>query len=63
MVDTRVWGVIGILLTLAGAAIIAPELLHSIAEGHIYIAAYGVAAVAAAVVTLLIVGKGLVSEA
>jgi hypothetical protein len=63
MVDTRVWGVVGILLTLVGAVIIAPELLHSIAEGHTYIAAYGVAAVAAAVVTLLIVGRGLFSEA
>lgn len=63
MVDTRVWGAIGILLTLAGAAIIVPELLHSIAEGHTYVAAYGIATLVAAVVTLLVVGRGVVSQA
>jgi membrane protein YdbS with pleckstrin-like domain len=61
MVDTRVWGAIGILLTLVAVVIIGPELLHSIAEGHMLVAAYGIAAVIAAVITLLIIGRGIAS--
>lgn len=63
MVDTRVWGVIGILLALVGAAIIVPELQHGIAVGNTYVMAYGIAAVAAAVITLLVVGSGIASRA
>lgn len=63
MVDTRVWGVIGILLAIVGALIIVPELQHGIAAGNTYVIAYGVAVVAAAVVTSLIVGRGIVSRA
>jgi membrane protein YdbS with pleckstrin-like domain len=59
MVDTRVWGAMAILLTLVAVVLIGPELLHSITEGHMFVAAYGIAAVLAAVITLLIIGRGI----
>lgn len=63
MVDTRVWGAIAILLTLVAVVLIGPDLLHSITEGHVFVAAYGIAAVLAAVITLLIIGGGIASSA
>ena len=61
MVESRVWGIIGILLVLVGAVIIAPNLLESIAEGDVLRLLYGVAVVVATVVTLLTVGRGVAS--
>lgn len=62
MVESRVWGIIGIVLVLAGAVIIAPDLLGSITEGNVLRLLYGVAVMVATVVTLLTVGRGVAAS-
>lgn len=62
MVDTSLWGVGGILVALAGVAVIAPDALHSLQEGFGPEAVYGLTVLIAALVTLLAVGGGIANR-
>ncbi|MFB6096635.1 MAG: hypothetical protein ABEJ74_04535 [Haloferacaceae archaeon] len=62
MVSTRTWGLAGILIALAGVAVIAPDMLHSIQEGFGLEAIYGLGVLVAALVVLLVVGGGTLDE-
>lgn len=62
MVSSRAWGLGGILVIIAGVLVIAPDALHSMQKGFGLEAIYGLAVLFAAIVTVLVVGRGIVAE-
>ncbi|MFB6157295.1 MAG: hypothetical protein ABEJ34_05580 [Haloferacaceae archaeon] len=66
MDEQKLWGLLGILLAVAGVAVIAPEVLHGLGGeglGAMMLTVYGAGVAVAALVTILVVGPSVVRGA
>ncbi|MFB6305238.1 MAG: hypothetical protein ABEH47_08730 [Haloferacaceae archaeon] len=66
MDEKRLWGLLGVLLAVAGVVVIAPEVAHGIGGeglGAMMLTVYGVGVFLAALVTVLVVGPSVVRGA
>jgi hypothetical protein len=68
MTSGRLWGALGVLLAVVGLAVIAPEIVSTVAggvgedTGHLLFAVYGVGMVVAVLLTVAIIGPSLLDR-